>query len=103
MQRGQTGRRNSRIWAGHQGSLDKGVMRCLPGQKCVEREVRNEDTVQELHDPREHEEDKERIDEFQSLRRIVRVRFPQRLGCIGGRRGLLLRDGLLRSHWPDNS
>jgi len=78
-------------------------MQCSPSQKCVEREVRDEDAVQELHDPREHEEDKERIDEFQSLRRVVRVSLPQRLDCIGRCRGLLPRDSLLRSHWPDNS
>ena len=75
----------------------------LPGQKCVEREVRDEDAVQELHDPGEHEEYQERIDEFQPLRRVVRVGFPQRLDCINGRRRLLFRDSLLGSHWADNS
>ena len=78
-------------------------MRYLPSQKCVEREVCNEDTIQELHDPREHEEDKERIDEFQSLRCVVGVGIPQRLDCIGRRSRLLPRDGLLGSHWQDNS
>ena len=78
-------------------------MRYQPGQKCVERKVRDEDTVQELYDPGEHKEDQERIDEFQPLRRVVRVGIPQRLDCIGRCRRLLLRDSLLRSHWSGNS
>ena len=47
----------------------------LPSQECVERKVRHQDTVDELYDAREHEEEQERVDELQSRRRGIIVGF----------------------------
>jgi hypothetical protein len=48
----------------------------LPREECIVREAGYQDTIYELHNARKHQEEQERINEFETVWCIITVGFP---------------------------
>lgn len=53
-----------------------------PSQKSIEWIVGDEDAIQELDNTADHQEGKESVDEFESIRCLLIVSFPERIESI---------------------
>lgn len=62
-----------------------------PSEECIERKVGYKHAIQELRDAREHEEEEECVNEFETVGCLVIVCFPECLNSICGRWRLDLR------------
>ena len=61
-------------------------MKVLPSEESVEREVGDEDTVQELQGARKHKENEECVNELETVGSLFAVRLPKQRHRILGRR-----------------